>query len=66
LALLPIVAGIGIVATADLSFTYASLFANFLANTCFVLRSLYVKAIFATGVRACVRACLPACVWRYA
>jgi hypothetical protein len=50
LALLPIVAGIGIVAVSDLSFTTMSMAITFLANTCFVLRSLFVKKIFEAKV----------------
>ena len=49
-SLLPIVAGIAIVAVSDLSFTALSMAVTFLANICFVLRSLFVKKIFSSGV----------------
>eukprot|EP00730_Choanoeca_flexa_P000420 TRINITY_DN10190_c0_g3_i2.p1 TRINITY_DN10190_c0_g3~~TRINITY_DN10190_c0_g3_i2.p1 ORF type:complete len:336 (+),score=47.21 TRINITY_DN10190_c0_g3_i2:58-1065(+) len=48
LSLLPIVAGIGIVAVSDLSFTTLSLAMTCVANTCFVLRSLFVKKVYQT------------------
>eukprot|EP00045_Choanoeca_perplexa_P008406 m.77686 g.77686 ORF g.77686 m.77686 type:complete len:325 (+) comp14482_c0_seq4:27-1001(+) len=50
LSLLPIVLGIGIVAVSDLSFTALSMAITFLANTCFVLRSLFVKKVFEAKV----------------
>ncbi|EDQ87871.1 uncharacterized protein MONBRDRAFT_26899 [Monosiga brevicollis MX1] len=48
-ALLPIVFGISLVAVSDLSFSVTSVAMTCISNVCFVLRSLFVQQIYASG-----------------